>query len=234
MFVLTSYRTSEVMFPLLFLSFLFEITCIDMEDLWVLYGLEKDVSSNVAALRHSLLPVELKAACSQGATSFCNGLEKINNEYIAGIIEGFKRSPGKRICVMFQFCSTWSWRQGSVSVVGMRCTVTHWGLHVWCAGRKNPKHFHGHLWITNWAKAVFSDELLIYSKFRIGVQLMHNLRNDTDCSEGHTGDWKGSIWLYTHICSQSPTAPPGAVLCPIESPAVLLSPAGLLFPSLSP
>lgn len=191
---------SEVIFPLLFLSFLLEITCTDMEVLWVPYGLEKDVSSNAAALRHSRLPVEHKAACNQGATSFCNDLERINNEYIAGIMEGFKRSPGKRICIMFQFYTMWSWRQWSISVLGTRCSVTHWsGLHVWCADRNNPKHSHGHLWITNWAKTVFSDELLIYSKFRIGVQLTHNLRNDTYCSEGHTENWKGSIWLHTHL-----------------------------------
>lgn len=96
---------SEVIFSLLFLSFLLEITCIGMEDLQVLYGLEKDLSSNVVALRRSQLPVVCKAACNQGAISFCNDLERINNEYIAGIIKGFKYSPGKRICVTFQFYS---------------------------------------------------------------------------------------------------------------------------------
>lgn len=226
---------SEVIFSLLFLSFLLEITCIGMEDLQVLYGLEKDLSSNVAALRRSQLPVVCKAACNQGAISFCNDLERINNEYIAGIIKGFKYSPGKRICVTFQFYSVWSWRQWSISVLGTRCSVTHWsGLHVWCADKNNPNHSHRHLWITNWAKAVFSDELLIYSKFRICVQLIHNLTDDTYCSEGYSENWEWSIWLSTHICSQSPTAPPGAVLCPIASPAVVLSLTGFLFPSLSP
>lgn len=47
------------------------------------------------------LPVVSTAICNQGAVSFWNDLERINNESITGIMKAFKCSPGKRMCLTF-------------------------------------------------------------------------------------------------------------------------------------